>query len=572
MQASVSLCGCTYIYLPDDHNYVIQRSINNYGPKFQERLLECFPDCPVDICLRLNCIERPIVHAGTLQRVEKLGRKFAKRLFLMVSDENIQTTAYELPLPQELPADAEIKGSERPLPESLLVQNALWFCRIRWLVIATVVSYGILGLFPRLVDYFGTRPPGAWPFAIAVVLTFCNLAFLYFARAKASPARTMFNLWSQIIADLLVLTTVVYFVGSMETNIAFAYLFHIVLSCVFFSHKQSLIVTLMAIGMFATCIIAEYVLKIMPSMSIFAKSSHEQYTSPVLATLTVNFFVAIGIWIVVWYLASHLSSMVRRRDFELAETNRRLMAAQEERSRHMLATTHQLKAPFAAIYSNAQLLLQGYCGDIPDEALQVIQRITSRSRRLTAEIQEMLQLANLSSTSQQSLPRTKIVSTELLMWCISQVDPIAREHGIVFKADIYPIAMMGTEDHFKMLFVNLLSNAVRYSHRNGQVHISCYRGPNSEPIVTIADNGIGISANKLPRIFEEHYRTKESVQHNKESSGLGLAIVKHIAELYRIRIRVESCPGFGTKFELKFPASDGISGSDKKGETKWPIS
>ena len=566
------LCGYTYIYLPDEHNYVIQRSINNYGPKFQERLLEYAPDCPVDLLLRLNCIECPIVHAGTLQRVEKLGRKFAKRLFLMVSDENIQTASYELPLPQELPADAEIKGSERPLPESLLVQNALWFCRVRWLVIGTLFSYGILGLFPRLVDYFGTRPPGAWPFVIAVVLTFCNLAFLYFARAKASPARTMFNLWSQIIADLVVLTTVVYFVGSMETNIAFAYLFHIVLSCVFFSHKQSLIVTLMAIGMFATCITAEYVLKIMPSMSIFAKSSHEQYTSPVLATLTVNFFVAIGIWIVVWYLASHLSSMVRRRDFELAETNRRLMAAQEERSRHMLATTHQLKAPFAAIYSNAQLLLQGYCGDISDEALQVIQRITARSRRLTAEIQEMLQLANLSSTSQQSLPRTKIVSTELLMWCISQVDPIAREHGIVFKADIRPVAMMGTEDHFKMLFVNLLSNAVRYSHRNGQVHISCYPGPNSEPIITIADNGIGIRSDKLPRIFEEHYRTKESVQHNKESSGLGLAIVKHVAELYGIRIRVESRPGFGTKFELKFPASDGILGSDKKGETKWPIS
>jgi len=113
---------------------------------------------------------------------------------------------------------------------------------------------------------------------------------------------------------------------------------------------------------------------------------------------------------------------------------------------------------------------------------------------------------------------------------------------------------------------------VRYSHRNGQVHISCYRGPNSEPIVTITDNGIGIPAEKLPRIFEEHYRTKESVQHNKESSGLGLAIVKHVAELYGIRIRVESRPGFGTKFELKFPASDETLGSDKKGETKWPIS
>ncbi|MHC4559978.1 MAG: histidine kinase dimerization/phospho-acceptor domain-containing protein [Planctomycetota bacterium] len=350
----------------------------------------------------------------------------------MVSDESVQPVVYELPLPQELPADAEIKGFERSMPESLLVQNALWFCRVRWLVVITLVCFGVLGLFPKSIDYFGIRPPGAWPFVMASILALCNLAFLFFARARTFSAGTMFNLWGQIFVDLVVLTGVVYFIGSLETNVAFTYLFHILLSCVFFSRRQSLIVTIMAIGMFATCVTAEYVLKLLPSMSIFAGPSYEQNASPVPAILAVNFFSAIGIWLAVWYLASHLSSMVRRRDFELAETNLRLMAAQEERSRHMLATTHQLKAPFAAIYSNAQLLLQGYCGDIPDEALQVIQRITSRSRRLTAEIQEMLQLANLSSTSQQSLPRTKMVSTELLPWCISQVDPIVQSG---YKAD-----------------------------------------------------------------------------------------------------------------------------------------
>ncbi|MHC4509636.1 MAG: sensor histidine kinase [Planctomycetota bacterium] len=222
----------------------------------------------------------------------------------------------------------------------------------------------------------------------------------------------------------------------------------------------------------------------------------------------------------------------------------------------MLATTHQLKAPFAAIYSNAQLLQQGYCGELPDEAMQIVQRISSRCRRLTAEIQEMLQLANLSSTSQESLPHTKVVSTDLLLWCISQVDPVARERGVTFKTALRPVALVGAEDHFKMLFINLLSNAVYYSHRNGQVDVSCRRGPDAGAVVAIADAGIGIAAIKLPRIFEEHYRTKEAVHHNKESSGLGLAIVKNVAHMYNIRIRVESRPGIGTKLELRFPAPD----------------
>ncbi|MBN2317070.1 MAG: HAMP domain-containing histidine kinase [Sedimentisphaerales bacterium] len=482
----------------------------------------------------------------------------------MVSDENIQSTSYELPLDEEPLDDFEKNVSGTPLSESLLKRNVLWFCQFRWIVIGVLVSFGFLGLFPGLIDRLGMRPPGAWPFIIAAVLTATNLIFLSLARTETPSITVRFNLWSQITTDLVILTVVIYFVGGLETNIAFAYLFHIVLACVFFSRRHSLIVTIMAIGMFAASSAAEYILGILPPTSIFAGPLCGQDISLQPSVLILNFLLAVGIWLVVWYLASYLSSMVRRRDFQLDETNRRLIAAQEERSRHMLATTHQLKAPFAAIYSNAQLLQQGYCGQLPDEAIPVVQRISSRCRRLTAEIQKMLQLANLSSTSQAALPRSRIVSTDLLLWCISQVEPIAQEKGVTFKADMRPVPMVGTEDHFKMLFINLLANAVIYSHRGGEVHITCRPGPNSEPIVIISDQGIGIPAEKIPRIFEEHYRTKEAMQHNKESSGLGLAIVKQVAQMYKIHIRVESRPDSGTTFELRFPVVEENAGGEIK--------
>ena len=309
----------------------------------------------------------------------------------MVSDESIQSSVFNLPLDVERPDDSEKKVSGNPLPESMLKRNVLWFCQFRWIVIVVLASFGFLGLFPGLVDRLGMRSPGAWPFIIVAVLTATNLVFLSLAHSKTPITTVHFNLWSQITTDLVMLTVVIYFVGGLETNVAFAYLFHIVLACVFFSRRHSLIVTIMAIGMFAASSVAEYILGILPPTSIFAGSPSGQDTSPEPAVLIWNFLLAVGIWLVVWYLASHLSSMVRRRDFRLDETNHRLLAAQEERSRHMLATTHQLKAPFAAIYSNAQLLEQGYCGQMPDEALQVIRRISSRCRRLTTEIQKMLQ-------------------------------------------------------------------------------------------------------------------------------------------------------------------------------------
>ena len=95
----------------------------------------------------------------------------------MVSDESIQAAVYELPLPEGLSVDAEIK-SEKPLSEPLLVQNALWFCRFRWLVITILVSYGVLGLFPGVINYFGIRTPGAWPFVTAGILILSNITFL----------------------------------------------------------------------------------------------------------------------------------------------------------------------------------------------------------------------------------------------------------------------------------------------------------------------------------------------------------------------------------------------------------
>lgn len=103
-----------------------------------------------------------------------------------------------------------------------------------------------------------------------------------------------------------------------------------------------------------------------------------------------------------------------------------------------------------------------------------------------------------------------------------------------------------------MLFSNLLSNAIVYSHPGGRVEVQCARPADGGPVVTIEDHGIGIPQHKLARIFDAYYRTDEAVRHYQESTGLGLAIVRHVAESHGIRIRVESEPGVGTKFTLWF--------------------
>ena len=113
------------------------------------------------------------------------------------------------------------------------------------------------------------------------------------------------------------------------------------------------------------------------------------------------------VWAVIWYLVSRLASALRSRDRELFISNRRLRASIEERSEHMLQTTHQLKAPFAAIHALSQLLLGDYCGNSPAPARATVEKISARCLVLARQIQEMLQLANLRSQGQTPPPRRR---------------------------------------------------------------------------------------------------------------------------------------------------------------------
>ncbi len=475
----------------------------------------------------------------------------------MAPDEQTQSATYELPLARGEAATLAPGAEEATasLPASLLRQNVVWFCRLRWLVVAMLTAMGLTSLLPELYAAIGLQPHIVWPLVTAAVLAAANIYFMGRARMLADPAtavRVRSDLWVQITFDLFVLTAVVHFLGSLETHAAFTYLFHIVLACIFFSPGHSFGVLALASSLYVACLALEAT-GILPVASVYADPGLRGVMEHAPWVSVWNALGAIGIWTVVWYLASHLSTLVRLRDAELGRTNRRLVEAQLAKMRHMLRTTHELKAPFAAIHANAQLLLRGTCGELPEAAVDTVQRISRRCKRLASEIQEMLQLANLRSAEDEPLGSAALDLAEVVGWCVGQAQQAAAERDITIDAVLEPAPCAGVDDHLKMLFTNLISNAVVYSEPNGRVAVRCTCPNGQGPQVTVEDQGIGIAPEKLPRIFEEYYRTDEAARHNKESTGLGLAIVQHVAQSHGIRIRVDSRLGHGTKFILTFP-------------------
>ncbi|MHC4502566.1 MAG: sensor histidine kinase [Planctomycetota bacterium] len=473
----------------------------------------------------------------------------------MIESAALPASSYELPLPADTVPVVSPATKLYSFPTQLLARNAVWLCNLRWGAVGILLVFGVSALFTDKIVAVGLLLRSDWPLVMATVLAAANVLFTIHARLLVSankPEGARLNVWGQMVVDLVAHTFVVHFVGSLETYALFVYIFHIFLACLFFSRLESLVVPGLVCVLFLICFGLEAT-GLVPPTSVYTDIGHQSYLDRASASAIFNVASAMAIWFVVWYIASSLSALLRQRNAELIETNSRLVETQEERARHLLRTTHELKAPFAAIHANTQLLLKGHCGPVTEKAHEVLLRIASRSRRLTREIQAMLQLANLRSATESDQPEEDLELDAIIEESASHVGPMAEEHKVAIEKSLRPVRVRFAREHLRMILDNLLSNAVLYSHEGGSVRVECDRLPDGSPTVTIEDHGIGIPEHKLPLIFNEYYRTDEAAQFNKESSGLGLTIVGHVAQARRVRVRVDSRHAEGTKFTLRFP-------------------
>jgi signal transduction histidine kinase len=232
----------------------------------------------------------------------------------------------------------------------------------------------------------------------------------------------------------------------------------------------------------------------------------------------------------------------------LAEAEAGEFAAREGqlRSAGRLAAefAHQIKNPLAII-NNAAFSLQRAARDgraPATEQVQIIQEEVARADKVITQIMGYAQL------TEGHVEKLNVV--EELDRAIAQVFPAAVPGKIVIHREYghgFPPLLM-QRGHLSEVVVNLLQNAREALGDRGDVfvHASCHRDYSVE--ISVRDNGPGIPAEKIERVLEAYYTTKE------KGTGLGLAIVKHNAELYGGTLRVESELGKGAKFTVIFPA------------------
>jgi two-component system phosphate regulon sensor histidine kinase PhoR len=214
--------------------------------------------------------------------------------------------------------------------------------------------------------------------------------------------------------------------------------------------------------------------------------------------------------------------------------------------------SHELRTPLSILRGYIEVLLDE--PETPREELTRILSIMERhSKRLERLVGDLLSLAELES-SRAELELNFVRIDELFNNLIRDWKEklSAKNLEVIIDLPSEALTLHADGTRLEEVLHNLLDNAVKFSPENGQIRLRATRC-DSNMVLSVADNGIGISKEHLPRIFERFYRADKARSRELGGTGLGLAIVKHIAQLHGGWVEAESELGRGTTIRVVLP-------------------
>ena len=214
--------------------------------------------------------------------------------------------------------------------------------------------------------------------------------------------------------------------------------------------------------------------------------------------------------------------------------------------------SHELRTPLTAIRGYAETLLDGALDD-PDHRRRFVEIIQSHAIRLNNIASDLLALSELES-GRPPLAPGKLSVLATLEAAMRTVESEAAMRKVQLGwGTVEDLQVMGNKIKLEQAFVNLLDNAVKFNRGGGEVWVEASRLPGGKVAISIADSGIGIPSEDVPRIFERFYRVDKARSREVGGTGLGLSIVKHVIEQMQGTVSVESQLNKGSRFTVVLP-------------------
>lgn len=228
----------------------------------------------------------------------------------------------------------------------------------------------------------------------------------------------------------------------------------------------------------------------------------------------------------------------------------RLQETENARRRFVSDASHELKTPLAAIRLLTDSILQNENID-GATVREFVSDIGQEAERLSRITEDLLRLTRLDSGVAETPERVEI--SPVLERVVKMLRPVADEKDVSIVTVCSDVAAAAaTPGEIHQILYNLMENAVKYNRRGGFVRVSVDMGEETSTI-TVEDNGIGIPAEDLPRVFERFYRVDKARSRAAGGTGLGLSIVRDTVSRRGGVVRAEGAPGGGTRFIVTLP-------------------
>ena len=217
------------------------------------------------------------------------------------------------------------------------------------------------------------------------------------------------------------------------------------------------------------------------------------------------------------------------------------------RSQFVANVSHELKTPLTSIKGFAETLRIVEDTETKERFLDII---NGEADRLTTLINDILTLSDLEQTKEMNNEDVEV--NNIIESVYMMLKPLAEKKNITITKELVGTPVIeGDANKFKQMLINLVENAIKYTEDDGNVKIIT-NIINEKVIIKVQDNGIGISEEHIPRLFERFYRVDKARSREKGGTGLGLAIVKYIVINFGGTIKVDSKINEGTTFTTEF--------------------
>jgi signal transduction histidine kinase/AmiR/NasT family two-component response regulator len=249
---------------------------------------------------------------------------------------------------------------------------------------------------------------------------------------------------------------------------------------------------------------------------------------------------------------SHLmaEALLASRAAELTAARDAAMKANQVKNSFLSSTSHELRTPLNSILGFAQLLQMS---DLSDEDSDGVERILSAGHHLLALINELIDIARIES-GDLSLSLEPVLVHPVIEEISQLMAPIAAERSIrIIQHCARPaLAVQADRQRLSQVLVNLISNAIKYNHRDGTITISCQEEGTGQASIVVSDTGPGISPENIERIFIPFERLGAE-QTAVEGTGIGLPLARALTDAMRGQLTASSVLGQGSAFTLSLP-------------------